>query len=90
MPLIGGVFGGVFETFLVIVLMFFLLYDRHNLRDRLVRLAARAAVSVASRALDTAGEQVSRYLLFYSLINLSFGIAVAVICWAFGLERPEL
>jgi predicted PurR-regulated permease PerM len=89
-PLIGGVFGGVFETFLVIVLMFFLLYDRHNLRDRLVRLAARAEVSVASKALDTAGEQISRYLLFYSLINLGFGVAVAVICWAFGLERPEL
>jgi predicted PurR-regulated permease PerM len=90
MPLIGGVFGGVFEAFMVMVLMFFLLYDRVGLRDRLVRLAVRARVNVASKALDTAGERVSRYLLYYSLINLFFGTAVGLICWGFGLERPEL
>jgi predicted PurR-regulated permease PerM len=89
-PLIGGVFGGLFETFMVMVLMFFLLYDRLGLRDRLVRLAVRARVDVASQALDTAGQHVSRYLLYYSLINLGFGIAVALVCWGFGLERPEL
>jgi hypothetical protein len=75
---------------MVMVLMFFLLYDRVGLRDRLVRLAVRARVNVASQALDTAGYQVSRYLLYYSLINLGFGIAVALVCWVFGLERPEL
>jgi predicted PurR-regulated permease PerM len=89
-PVIGGVFGGLFEAFMVIVLMFFLLYDRVGLRDRLVRLAVRARVNVASQALDAAGHQVSRYLLYYSLINLGFGIAVALVCWGFGLERPEL
>src|SRR5579875_4088939 len=84
------VLGGLFQAFMVIVLMFFLLYDRHGLRDRMVRLAARARIPVAAKALDEAGERVSRYLLFYSLINLSFGICVGILCWAVGLERPVL
>jgi predicted PurR-regulated permease PerM len=84
------VIGGLFQAFMVIVLMFFLLYDRHGLRDRMVRLAARARIPVAAKALDEAGERVSRYLLFYSLINLSFGICVGILCWAVGLERPVL
>ncbi len=58
-PVIGGVFGDLFEVFMVVVLMFFLLYDRAGLRDRLVRLAVRARVNVASQALDTAGHRVS-------------------------------
>lgn len=84
------VLGGLFQLFMVVVLMFFLLYDRRSLRDRLVRLAARARIPVATRALDEAAERVSRYLLLYSLINFGFGLAVGLLCWAVGLERPVL
>lgn len=84
------VLGGLFQLFMVIVLMFFLLYDRSSLRDRMVRLAARARLPVATRALDEAAERVSRYLLLYSLINFGFGVAVGILCWAMGLERPLL
>ena len=49
-PIISG-FG---ESLLIIVLLFFLLYARSDLRDRLVRLAARARIPVAAHAIETA------------------------------------
>jgi hypothetical protein len=39
------------ESLLVIVLLFFLLYSRRDLRDRFVRLATRARIPVAEQAM---------------------------------------
>lgn len=77
------------EGVLVIVLLFFLLYGRRDLRNRLVRLAARGGFTVAGQAIETAGEAVGRYLLFFSLINLGYGTAVAAAMWVLGLPNPE-
>jgi predicted PurR-regulated permease PerM/methanogenic corrinoid protein MtbC1 len=78
------------EGTLIIVLLFFLLYARKDLRDRMVRLAARGGITIARQALESAGEAVGRYLLFFSLINLGYGLAVAAIMWMLGLPNPEL
>ncbi|MGH7226664.1 MAG: AI-2E family transporter, partial [Gemmataceae bacterium] len=76
------------ESLLVIVLLFFLLYARHDFRDRFVRLAARANITIAAQAMDTAGDAVGHYLLLFSLFNLGFGIAIAGIMWLIGLPNP--
>jgi predicted PurR-regulated permease PerM/methanogenic corrinoid protein MtbC1 len=73
---------------LVIVLLFFLLYSRRDLRDRFVRLAARARIPVAAQAIETAGDTVGRYLFLLSLINLGFGIATGTAVWLLGLPNP--
>ena len=78
------------EGGLIIVLLFFLLYARKDLRDRMVRLAARAGITIAKRAIDSAGEAVGRYLLFFSMINFGYGLAVMAIMWMLGLPNPEL
>ncbi len=84
LPLLAGAAEGL----LVVVLLFFLLYERRALRARFVRLAARARVTIAVEAMDAAGEIVSRYLLLYSLLNMGFGAAIAVVTWLFGLPHP--
>jgi predicted PurR-regulated permease PerM len=43
------ILSALFETLLVVVLMFFLLYGRNDLRDRLVRLAARGRITLSGR-----------------------------------------
>ncbi len=75
-------------TLLVIVLFFFLLYERESLRDRVVRLAARIRVTLAAEAIATASTTVSHYLLFFSLINLGYGASIALVMWAFRLPNP--
>jgi predicted PurR-regulated permease PerM/methanogenic corrinoid protein MtbC1 len=77
------------ESLLIIVLLFFLLYGRRDLRDRFVRLAARGRITVAAQAIETAGDTVGRYLLLFALINLGYGIAVGLTMWLLGLPNPE-
>ena len=82
-PIISG-FG---EGLLIIVLLFFLLYARRDLRDRLIRLAARARIPVAAHAIETATGAVGRYLLLLSLTNLGFGITIGIAAWMLGLPH---
>ncbi len=82
------ILAGVGEGLLIIVLLFFLLYGRHDLRNRFARLAARARVPVASQAIEAAGSAVGRYLILLALINLGFGIAVGLIVAVIGLPNP--
>src|SRR5262249_48563028 len=51
---IAPVIAGIVQGLLVVALLFFLLYDRRDLRDRFVRLAARARIIVASGAIESA------------------------------------
>jgi len=84
------VLSGLVDFLLIVVLFFFLLYSRTDLRDRIVRLAARARISVASQAIETAGQTVSRYLILFSLTNFAFGLSTGIVCWMIGLPTPEL
>src|SRR6202011_4841924 len=85
----GAVLAAVGKGLLVIVLLFFLLYSRWDLRDRFIRLATRARIPVAAQAIETAGDTVGRYLLLFSLTNLGFGIATGTAVWLLGLPNPE-
>jgi predicted PurR-regulated permease PerM len=78
---------GIAELFLVIVLFFFLLYEREDLHDRLVRLLARIHVPLTGEAIDTATGTISRYLLLFSTVNIGYGAALAVAMWALGLPN---
>jgi predicted PurR-regulated permease PerM len=84
------VFSGLVNFLLIVILLFFMLYSRHDLRDRIIRLAARARISVASQAIETAGQTVSRYLILFSLTNFGFGVSTGLVCWLIGLPTPEL
>jgi predicted PurR-regulated permease PerM/methanogenic corrinoid protein MtbC1 len=84
------VLAGLVNFLLVVTLLFFLLYSRRDLRDRIVRLAARARITLAAQAIETAGEVVGRYLLLFSLTNLAYGIATATVVWFLGMPNPEL
>jgi predicted PurR-regulated permease PerM len=78
---------GIGEAMLVIVLLFFLLYGRRDLRTRLIMLAARGRITIAAEAIETAGSNVGHYLLVVSLINFGFGIAIGVVAWLLGLPN---
>jgi predicted PurR-regulated permease PerM len=48
------ILSGIGKVLLIVVLLGLLLYARRDLRDRLVRLAARARIPVAAHAIETA------------------------------------
>lgn len=82
------ILGGIAELLLIIVLFFFLLYGRRDLRDRLIRLAARVRVPIAAQAIETAGDTVGHYLLLFTLTNLGYGVAIGIVVWLLGLPNP--
>jgi predicted PurR-regulated permease PerM/methylmalonyl-CoA mutase cobalamin-binding subunit len=68
----------VASSFLVVVLVFFLLQDREQLRDKMLRLAGRAHLTVTTQAIGETSERISRYLLTFALLNLGFGTLIAI------------
>jgi len=84
------ILSGVFESLIIVILFFFLLYGRRDLRDRLVRLAARARITLSSEAIETAGGAVGHYLLLFSLTNIAYGLTIGTIVWLMGLPNPGL
>ena len=75
---------------LVIVLVIFMLIQRENLRNRLIRLVGYGRVTITTKALEEAAQRISRYLLMQSTINASFGIAVCIALYLFGLPYAFL
>ena len=75
---------------LVVVLVIFMLIRRHDLRNRIIRLAGHGRVATATQALDEASTRVSRYLVAQCMINGGFGIVVALGLWLIGLPYAFL
>jgi predicted PurR-regulated permease PerM len=75
---------------LVIVLVIFMLIQREDLRNRLIRLVGYGRLTVTTRALEEAGQRISRYLLMQTIINSSFGLAVGFTLYLIGLPYAIL
>lgn len=80
----------VASAFLVVVLVFFMLTDREALRDKLLRLAGRAHLTVTTQALGETGYRISKYLLTFSLLNLFFGVFIWVGLTLLGMPHAAL
>jgi predicted PurR-regulated permease PerM len=75
---------------LVLVLVIFMLLERLQLRDRLIRLIGFGRIATTTKALDDAAQRISHYLLMQTLINGTFGLGVALGALAIGLPYAFL
>lgn len=66
------------EMFAVFVLTLFMLLNREQLRNRLLRLFGEARLIVVTTTLDDAASRVSRYLLSQFVVNGSFGLVLTL------------
>lgn len=74
---------------IVLVFLIFLLLERNELRDRLLRLAG-GSLHRSTDALGEAGDRVSRYLRMQVLVNLSYGVPMALGLWLIGVPGALL
>lgn len=63
---------------LALVLVVFMLLKRENLRNRLLRLVGHGRMTVTTKAVDDAGQRISRFLLMQLVINTSYGLALTI------------
>jgi predicted PurR-regulated permease PerM len=74
----------------IIVLVVFMLVERQELRNRVIRLFGHGRITITTKAIDDATSGIIRYLLMQSLVNACFGIAVAVGLLLIGVPYPFL
>lgn len=75
---------------LVVLLLIFMLLRREDLRHRILRLVGQGRISETSRAMDEAGASVARYLLMQLVVNVTYGIPVAVGLYFIGVPNAIL
>jgi AI-2E family transporter len=75
---------------LVFGLLIFMLAQREELRNRLIRVVGHAHLTVTTKALEDAGQRITRCLLMQITINGCFGLIVAVALFMIGLPYAFL
>jgi hypothetical protein len=72
----------------VLVLVIFMLLERLQLRDRLIRVIGFGRMATTTKAMDEASQRISHYLTMQTVINGSFGLGVTLGTWLIGLPYP--
>lgn len=75
---------------LVLVFVGFILLQKDDLRDRIVRLAGSRDMQRTTIALDEAASRLSRYLFLQTGVNICFGLIIGIGLWLIGIPNPGL
>jgi predicted PurR-regulated permease PerM len=88
--IVAPLLGPLGTAALVVVLVIFMLLEREDWRSRLIRLIGQGRISATTRAMDDAAHRVSRYLLMQLVVNVTYGIPVAVGLFFIGVPNAIL
>lgn len=81
---------GLASAGLVLVLVIFMLLERRDLRDRMIRLIGYGRLAVTTRAFDEAAARIGRYLIAQSVVNAGYGVVVGVGLYLLGVPYALL
>jgi predicted PurR-regulated permease PerM len=84
------VLGPLGRAGIVVIFTVFMLLQREDLRNRLLRLAGLSQLNVMTQALDDAAGRVSRYMLLQFLVNAGFGALFGLGLYLIGVPNPVL
>lgn len=73
---------------IVMLIVVFILLQREDLRDRLIRLFGASDPQRASSTLTDAATRLSRYFLSQVMINSAYGTLIAIALWLIGMPSP--
>ncbi len=72
------------------VLVIFMLLQKEDLRNRMLRLIGHGRVTTSTKAIDDGSKRISRYLFAQLLLNGTFGIIIATGLLALGISHALL
>ncbi len=87
---LSPVVGPLETAFIVLIVAIFILIQREDLRDRVIRLFGSADLHRTTIALDDAGQRLSKYFLSQFVVNTSFGVVIGVGLWLIGIPSPAM
>jgi len=77
-------------TGLTIIFVVFILLQREDLRNRLIKLAGSHDLQKTTAALDDAARRLSRLFLTQLALNSAFGVVIGTGLWLIGVPSPAL
>jgi predicted PurR-regulated permease PerM len=78
------------KTAIIVIFVIFILIQREDLRNRLIRLAGSHDLQRTTAALDDAAERLSRLFLNQLLINAGFGVVIGLGLSLIGIPSAVL
>jgi predicted PurR-regulated permease PerM len=88
--MIAPAFAPLQTMVIVVVLAIFILFQRYDLRDRLIRLLGAADLHRTTIALDDGAARLSRYFLSQFAVNCAFGAVIWAGLFLIGVPSPGL
>jgi predicted PurR-regulated permease PerM len=88
--LIAPLISPLATTGIIVIFVIFILLQREDLRNRLIRLAGSQDLQRTTAALDDAASRLSRLFLNQLLINTGFGVLIGVGLWLIGIPSAVL
>ena len=77
-------------TGIIVIFVIFILLQREDLRNRLIRLAGSHDLQRTTAALDDAASRLSRLFLIQLVLNGSFGVVIGIGLWLIGVPSAIL
>ncbi len=77
-------------TAIVLIFSIFILLQREDLRDRLIRLFGSGDLHRTTLAMNDAARRLSKYFLAQLAVNTSFGLIVGIGLFVIGVPSPAL
>jgi predicted PurR-regulated permease PerM len=77
-------------TGIIIIFVIFILLQREDLRNRIIKLAGSHDLQKTTAALDDAARRLSRLFLTQLALNMSFGVVIGTGLWIIGVPNPVL
>jgi predicted PurR-regulated permease PerM len=75
---------------IVFVVLLFVLMQREDLRDRMIRLAGSSDLHRTTVAIDDAAKRLSRYFVVQLALNAAFGVVIGIGLYLIGVPNPVL
>jgi predicted PurR-regulated permease PerM len=77
-------------TGIIIIFVIFILLQREDLRNRIIRLAGSYDLQRTTAALDDAARRLSRLFLTQLIVNGAFGVVIGIGLWLIGIPSAIL
>ena len=77
-------------TGIIVIFVIFILLQREDLRNRLIRLAGSSDLQRTTAALDDAASRLSRLFLTQLILNGAFGVVIGTGLWFIGIPSAIL
>ncbi|MGU3539493.1 AI-2E family transporter [Methylobacterium sp. A54F] len=86
----GPILHPLATTGLILIFTIFILLQREDLRNRMIRLAGSSDLRKTTAAIDDAVRRLSRFFLAQLALNIAFGVVIGAGLWLIGVPSPTL